>query len=415
MDTSTAHRPVSYLPNLTPLRGIAALLTVVFHFGIVIGPVIDIFHVGPVLGPLTEHSALIGHLYLMVDFFFILSGFIMCHVYSRLFAGAVTKEAFKKFAIARFARVYPLHFIMLIYTVILFAVSGWLGVPKLPVLQVGNTSYSFVTNLFLLHSMNFNNWFSWDHASWSISTEWWAYMVFPFLAGPFLKLNSAGKAIVFLLCFAGYLAIIQFIVPLTTLPEEISFVRGSGHGRGLDVSYQFGFLRCLCGFILGMVIYQAYRVGWGRRLFGNGFIMVAATLGLFVVMHFGLPDPVSIFFLPFILLSGAYGSPSIDRLFANKGLQKIGDWSFSIYLVHQPLLFTIGNIYTYFHPVSPDDTLTIMSSDSPMLMAWIICLLTIAVALLVSSLVYRFWELPARKWINSKAGKDKTVTATIIS
>ncbi|HZE85013.1 MAG TPA: acyltransferase, partial [Puia sp.] len=330
-------KQVSYLPNLTPLRGIAALLTMIFHFGIIISPLINIFHVGPALGPLTTNSQLLGHMYLMVDFFFILSGFIMCHVYGSMFAGSVTRTAFTKFAIARFARVYPLHFITLIYIVIMYAVSAHAGVPEIPVLQIGNTSYSFLTNLFLLHAMNFHNWFSWNHASWSISTEWWAYMIFPFLVRPFIRLNSAGKLAVALLCFAGYFCVILFVVPITTLPKEIAFVRGSGHGHGLDVSYQFGILRCLCGFTLGMVSYQAYRVGWGKKVLGNGYTMLVATLGLFTVMHLGLPDEVSIAFLPFILLSGAYGSWAIDRLFANKALQRLGDWSFSIYLIHQPL------------------------------------------------------------------------------
>jgi len=51
-----------------------------------------------------------------------------------------------------------------------------------------------------------------------------------------------------------------------------------------------------------VVIYQAYRVGWGKKVLGNGYTMLVATLGLFTVMHLGLPDEVSIAFLPFILL-----------------------------------------------------------------------------------------------------------------
>src|ERR1700748_1364804 len=66
---------IAYLSNLTPLRGIAALLTVIFH--------IDIFLGWEMLPP--GGSPLLSHMYLMVDFFFILSGFIMCHVYSNRF------------------------------------------------------------------------------------------------------------------------------------------------------------------------------------------------------------------------------------------------------------------------------------------------------------------------------------------
>jgi len=140
--------------------------------------------------------------------------------YGSMFCRLCHQDGLTKFAIARFARVYPLHFITLIYIVIMYALSAHAGVPEIPVLQIGNTSYSLLTNLFLLHAMNFHNWFSWNHASWSISTEWWAYMIFPFLVRPFIRLNSAGKLAAALLCFAGYFCIIMFVVPITTCPKR---------------------------------------------------------------------------------------------------------------------------------------------------------------------------------------------------
>ncbi len=102
----------AYLPNLTPLRGIAALLTVIFHVDLYTG-----MGGGGLLRQ--ENSMLISKLYLMVDFFFVLSGFIMCHVYGKWFSSSVDKSSFKKFTIARFARVYPLHFFTLLYLVAL--------------------------------------------------------------------------------------------------------------------------------------------------------------------------------------------------------------------------------------------------------------------------------------------------------
>ena len=394
-----------YFPNLTPLRGIAALLTVIFHVGILIGPLVNLFHVSPILGPLVAHSMLLNRMYLMVDFFFILSGFIMCHVYGNLFANTVTTAGFKKFTVARFARVYPLHFITLIYTIFLFSVSARAGVPNIPVLQIENNNYSILTNLFLLHSMNLHTWFTWDHASWSISTEWWAYMIFPFLVKPFIKLNSTGKIIIATLCFAGYLCIMFLIVPITPSPKELNFGQGKPTDYSLNVAYQFGFLRCLCGFVLGMIVYQAYQMGWGKKILANGYTMLLTTLGLFTTMHFALPDALSAAFFPLIILSGAYSSKGIDNLFSKKPMQKIGDWSFSIYLVHQPLIFTIGNIYSWFHPIDPNNPPIWIRTAHPMLISWIICIILIAVILFVSSITYRFWELPARRWINSKAVK----------
>ena len=387
-------KPVTYFSNLTPLRGIAALLTVIFHVSLM-------------TGPLAFNTQVLHRMYLMVDFFFVLSGFIMCHVYGELFSEKVTMSAFKKFTIARFARVYPLHLITLLYTIILFSVTAKLGIPKVPVLQVENSGYSIFTNLLLLQSMNLHHWFSWVHASWSISTEWWAYMVFPFLVKPFSKLSSAGKIALTLVCFGGYLFITFIIIPIVPFPAEIPFVKISPASLSVNVGYQFGFIRCLCGFVLGMMMYQGFKADWGKKMLGNGYAFLLAVLGLFISMHFGLPDAVTIGFLPFVLLSAAYGSPSINKLFSAKPLQKLGDWSFSIYLVHQPLLFTIGSIVSYLNPVNPNNPSAGPPRAPSLLIAWGICVGFIALTLFVSSLTYRFWEVPARKWINAKSTKRK--------
>ena len=107
--------PTLYLSNLTPLRGIAALLTVIFH--------VDLFLGGGNVLLKSKDSFLINRMYLMVDFFFVLSGFIMCHVYGKRFMASVSKNEFKHFTIARFARVYPLHLFTLFYCILLYFFS----------------------------------------------------------------------------------------------------------------------------------------------------------------------------------------------------------------------------------------------------------------------------------------------------
>src|SRR5690242_15244341 len=155
-----------YLPNLNSLRGIAALLTTIFHINIVLSS----FGGGLVNGKATS---IVSRMYLMVDFFFILSGFILCYVYANRFEGPVKGKDFKRFTIARFARVYPLHLFSLLLTTLFLFLLHQCGVIVTPILDAENSGYSFITNLFLLHSMNFHQWFTFTHASWSISTEWW--------------------------------------------------------------------------------------------------------------------------------------------------------------------------------------------------------------------------------------------------
>jgi len=152
-------------------------------------------------------------------------------------------------------------------------------------------------------------------------------------------------------------------------------------------------------------LYQGFKADWGKKILENTYIFLIAVFGLFMSMHFGLPDVVTISFLPFVLLSAAYGSPPINKLFSAKPLQKLGDWSFSIYLVHQPLLFTIGTIISYLNPVNPNNQSAGPPPAPAMLTAWGICVGFIALTLFISSLSYRFWEVPSRRWINSKSNK----------
>ena len=378
----------TYISNLTSMRGIAAILTVIFH--------VNLMNYGSL------HLPLLDKMYLMVDFFFILSGFIMMHVYGNWFSDSVSGDNFKKFTIARFARVYPLHFFTLMYTILLFSVSGALNIPKVPVFQIQNSGFSILTNLLLLQSMNMHTWFTWVHASWSISTEWWMYMLFPFLVVPFSKLKSTGEAAVAFLCFAGYLAITFWIVPLVTNPPEIPFVHIDPATLTINVAYQYGFLRCMFGFILGMMMYKGYIKNWGRNFLSNGYAIVLAVIGLLVCFYFEVPDIFSVSFLPFILLSGAYGSGSINKVLNTKILQKIGDWSFSIYLVHQPLMFTIGNIMAFINPVNPSTAPAGPPQPPPALIGWAICIAIIALTLFVSYLTYNFIEKPMRYRINRK-------------
>src|SRR3569623_2133237 len=92
-----------YVYGLDALRGIAALLVAVFHFDRWALPNLS-------LGPF---DALIGNGYIWVDFFFILSGFVMTHVDCSSFLGGRGIAGYREFLGARLARVYPRHFMTL--------------------------------------------------------------------------------------------------------------------------------------------------------------------------------------------------------------------------------------------------------------------------------------------------------------
>lgn len=151
-----------------------------------------------------------------------------------------------------------------------------------------------------------------------------------------------------------------------------------------------------------MMVYQAYCAQWLKKVLANGYVLICLVLASFVCMHFDLPDILSVLPFPLILLCGAYGSIGIDKFFAFKPLQRLGDWSFSIYLVHQPLILTLVSIRTYLNQMDHTNAAAGFPPKPDMFTGWLICLGLILVTLVVSYFTYRFIEVPARNRLNGK-------------
>ena len=131
--------------------------------------------------------------------------------------------------------------------------------------------------------------------------------------------------------------------------------------------------------------------------------MIGCTAAAFMSMHLNFPDVITVSFFPFIIISGAYGSNSINRVFATKPLQRLGDWSFSIYLIHQPLLILTTYGWSKLSAVQPNNLNQWAPHGYGLALTWTMCLVLIIPILFVSYLSFRFIENPSRKWLNAKA------------
>ena len=94
------HGRSQHIVALTPLRGLAALLVATFHYTLEM--------------ELEPYTFFLSNGYLWVDFFFVLSGFIMMHVYVDEFGKGVRPSGYRSFIVARLARIYPVHFVILL-------------------------------------------------------------------------------------------------------------------------------------------------------------------------------------------------------------------------------------------------------------------------------------------------------------
>ena len=377
-----------YLHNLTALRGIAALLVAVLHFHFFLGPVLPY-----------QEAGVIDKFYLMVDLFFILSGFVICYVYEPDFAGGITGKETKGFFRARLARIYPLHLITLgaelgIFLLILalgkFAIlpAHWQHLYRLDGLPV---------QLTFLQTVGIFKFDTFNAPAWSLSAEWWAYVLFPFLFVAFRKLGYKYWFVAFGVALAGWLGIEFF---LAAKEPFMSFPPDAGK-RSLDVNWHYGTLRGICGFVAGMGVWQLYTQQRGRKLLGNGWAILLLTGLAFASMHFGAYDTVTVSLFAAVILAAAYGSSGTDRVLSWSVLRRLGQWSFSIYMWHMVLIHLVL-VYFIAQRTEPVQGLLRPLRGYPTVTLLVVFLL---VTCGVGYLSFRFLETPARRWV--KGGEEQ--------
>ncbi len=382
--------PKSYLTTLTPLRGIAAIVIVVYHSS---------FMMEQFLPP--GYTNFLDNAWLWVDFFFVLSGFIIFYAYGKHFKNEFIKTAYFKYIGARFARIYPLLFVTTIWTYLCSVIivhftkqaheyqADFMNVKALP------------ANLLLVQSMHVYHTPTLNTPSWSLSTEWWVYMLFPFLVPFFSRLTSTGK----LLATANIAALYVFI------KYGLGPASFYNPGPSLSVMADFGFIRCLAGFCLGMLLYTFYQHRTGYRILKHDWFFVVCVLGLLAAMHFEVADVVIVAFFPFILIAAAYNQAGVKRVLDNRILQRLGDWSFAIYMIHVPIIKTIAAIRVIKHRhisevaikksvISVENTL---KADLPIIdyrHGTLMCIILVVLTFAMAPVFYRFVEIPARNYFN---------------
>lgn len=374
----------TYLTTLTPLRGIAALLVVVFHFNLMVMPIID-----PAITQLHRHWAL------MVDFFFILSGFIMTYVYGEWFDERVSSSRFRRYMAARFARVYPLHVLMLLWLIGIYVILVPVNHIKLDadaqsVFDLG----SIPLHILMLHGFNQAWTGTWNTPAWSIGSEWLLYLLFPLLMPGFRKLPGWGKAslLVVVLALYGYLS-----KPLSEVLLQKPWLPPMHHIID-EITFPDSFLRCLAGFGLGMITHESSERRWLVNGLGRSWVFAGLATGLFIAWHFQVPDGLTVWVFPLLILGAAYNTGRLAKLLQTRALQRLGDWSYSIYMVHVPIMFTFLAVQLANPPGS---------SSAPEPVSYgpqgpITCLIYVLLVLGVSALTYRFVEVPARLWLNPR-------------
>lgn len=350
------------IDNLTTLRGILAIMIVFYHYNynMVSNKVNFSF-----LSPIFQNG------YYAVDGFFTLSGFVISYAYMDKLSRLRFIQVLK-FLILRLARIYPVH----ILTLFFYAIVLWGFNLKLP----GNHSLiDFVYNVLLINSWGVCKDFNWNGPSWSISSEWFLYLVFPFLAAIFHKLkNFKTNILLILLVLFNEFYIKQNNISAANFFLDRGIIRGFFQFLygilAFRIYVRFPKKHVICDYcsviiflcLLSIFFFSPYKSGMERN---NTFEDGVVVLNMMLIIFF---------------LSKCNGF--ILKLFSLKILQTLGLISYSLYMIHLPL----SQIMEY------------LMANTGFKSSEVIILLYTFLLVSISYMIYKFIELPVRNLIKEK-------------
>jgi peptidoglycan/LPS O-acetylase OafA/YrhL len=341
---------------LTGLRFILAIWIAVFHLGDMYAP--TGFGAWPIM------KAGVAR----VDLFFVLSGFVLTHVY---WMRTQAKFDFAGFLQARFARLFPLHLLALSILLVLLAGAHIIGATE--EIQ-GYTLQGFLGNLFLLQAWGIEGTGKWNFPAWTISAEFTGYLLFPL----FLMLATCFRRAP--LMFLGFSLVGVLLIDLafqlflgrtlTQSTQELGAVRGSAVML-VGVAGRVAFERANVSARGAMVL-----IGAGIGIAGTAAFLSMSTA--FVALG-GVAIVIGLASRDLMNMKSFVNSPTMIEL---------GKWSYGIFILHVPLFMAMrhaAGVFGFEFVVNIVTTIVAM------------CILVIA-----SAIAHYVVEEPARLWLRRR-------------
>ena len=320
-----------------------------------------------------------------VPFFFVLSAFVLSHSLQ-----SISRHDWQGFAVRRLARLYPLHLatalampVVWALVAIVVAVFGWIATSNFSMSfqQDRFTWPGLVDQLVMLQYIGPNA-ATWNPPSWSLSVEFFgALAMFPLLRMPATPTKTVVCCVLLLFSGTAYFA------------DGGLLSRSNANLFGIEY-INAALLLGLFTFNLGCLAYDLYRtaptllVRCAPAL--EVIITGTAILCLFVAPQAEnewalVPLVAAVFVFP-------HEAGSISKALGHSTLRYVGAISYSIYLLHYPIL-NLSQI--------PE---TIFDAKFPELFRiyrglWIDKLLYVVVLLFLSHLSFRHFEKPAGKYL----------------
>src|SRR5437879_7321 len=260
--------------------------------------------------------------WLFVDFFFVLSGFVIAANYQqRLLEGF----GVGRFLLLRLGRLYPLHFAILaasvccrLLLVLIPALASITPGAPPPFSAPNEAPGTILAHLLLMQGLHLYEFDTWNAASWSISTEFYTYVIF---AACLVGLRKH-----------GWIALLVAMIGGPVLVAMLSKVN-------MDTTYDWGIIRCIYGFAAGVIVWNVYRE-WNGKLgkWLSGNIAEWCTIELMVTfVSVSGTTPLSLagpYVFGLVVLVFAFETGTASAILRLRPLVFLGTVSYSIYMTH---------------------------------------------------------------------------------
>lgn len=358
--------------TLDAFRGLSAVMIILYH---------SQFYQD------TQANIFIHNSYIFVDFFFVLSGFVMAYSYQELILNGIE---FKKFTLLRFARLYPLHLFTLCIWIPFVAVKYYLYLQGVGVNDPSeiNNIFTFVQNLFLLQGVASST--SWNFPSWSIGVEFYTYIIF--FAVMFFSSqlsNTTRYAVIVSIAFVSYL------------------IMTIHHGEPFILQNMF---RCVSEFFLGILIYALYKhipLTISNKIVAT-FLEVSI---LFLIFYFVSNIDNNMYrhytivlFALVVYLFSIENIGYISKLLMANSFQHLGKISYSIYMTHAIIVLVAYKVLVYLLHLQPGNVIGI-PKGVVFEYALFLNIFLIFVIVWISTLTYKYIEMPGQAYLKRKFGK----------
>lgn len=356
---------------LNGLRGIAALMVIFYH-------IFEAFATTP-------FDQKFNHGYLAVDFFFILSGFVVAYAYDDRWGRMTIKDFFKR----RLIRLHPLIVMGVILGTISFLIQGsvqWDGTPT----PISMVMLATLLSLFLIPAFpgtgpevrGNGEMFPLNGPLWSLFFEYIGNIFYAL----FIR-RMGNKALTFLVTFMGIGLALFAIFNLS----------GAGHlGVGWSLAeYNFlgGMLRLMFAFSAGLLMSRFFKPAKIRGAFWITGLIIVVLLSMPYITGEATPwvngiyDAITVILIfPLLVYLGASGKTT-DKV--TTALCKfLGDISYPLYIVHYPVMYLF---YAW-----------VWKNEYTFAQTWHVAICIVIGNILLAYLVMKLYDIPVRKYLTKK-------------